>query len=288
MKVAVFAGIGRLGVPVAETLVDQGWKVVISYRQGKGSEKTAKQIIETKGSDNVIGVVAEISYKDEADKLIKQTIDQYGRVDALINIASWYPDEEKDWQRWKRGEGVNDNDWKYYESNFIPIRNSILAVLESETSLNDVSIINFVDARSCLYVDWDVLDPYSEIGGIVKASVEAIKQIGLDQLAQKAENRQINPYTLSKRDLVHLTRKLALDYEGTGLRINAVAPGPMLPPPDKTEEQSKFIIEQTVLKQWGHTKPIVDIIMYLLKADFVTGDIHFIDGGFYIYKKFKK
>ena len=47
MKTAVFAGIGRLGVPVVENLVSQGWQAVISYRPGHASQKTVKKLIES-------------------------------------------------------------------------------------------------------------------------------------------------------------------------------------------------------------------------------------------------
>ncbi|MBN1764267.1 MAG: SDR family oxidoreductase [Sedimentisphaerales bacterium] len=286
MKTVLFAGIGRLGIPAAEELACRGWNVAISYRTGRPSEKTVADIIR-KNPENVLGVPAEISRKQEAEMFIRTAWETYGRVDALINIASWYP-PEADWQRWQKGEGVSDDDWKYYDSNVIPIRNATLAVLALDQTLDDVCIINFVDTRSLLYVEADISDPYAEIGGIVNATQDAIKTCGLEQLARLAPPRQVNPYTLSKRDITYLTRTLALDMEGKNIRVNAIAPGPMLPPPDKTEEETRPIVEQTLLKRWGHEQPITHAINYLLQANFTTGQTLTPDGGFYLYQKFKK
>ena len=47
MKTAVFAGIGRLGVPVVESVVRRGWQAVVSYRAGHASEATVQKLVDT-------------------------------------------------------------------------------------------------------------------------------------------------------------------------------------------------------------------------------------------------
>jgi NAD(P)-dependent dehydrogenase (short-subunit alcohol dehydrogenase family) len=284
-KVVLFAGIGRLGIPAVKVLAEAGCKVVISFRKGRSSEETVK-VLE---NDNIKGIAAEISEKQDAVKFVKTAYEEYERIDAIVNIASWYPNEEKDWKRWTKGNGVLNNDWKYYNSNFIPIRNSSLAVLElKDNPAKDVSIINFADARSLLYFDQSYDDPYKQVSGIVNAGIDDIKKIGFEQLKNiKAPNRHINPYTLSKRDIVYLTKKLACDYQGGRVRVNAIAPGPMLPPPDRTIEEVQPIAEQTLLKRWGYEEPITEAIIFLLINKYITGEILKVDGGFYLYHKAK-
>ena len=109
-KVVLFAGIGRLGIPAAKVLSEKGWKVIISYRKGRSSEKTVKKLED----DSIKGFPAEISNRKEAKRFVSITFEEYKRVDALINIASWYPSEEEDWKRWTQGNKATDNDWKYY------------------------------------------------------------------------------------------------------------------------------------------------------------------------------
>jgi len=284
-KVVLFAGIGRLGIPAAKELAEKGWQVVISYRKGRGSEETVKKLEE----ENIKGFSAEISSMREAEKFVRNVFDEHKRVDALVNIASWYPNEEKDWKRWAQGNEVTNDDWKYYDSNFIPIRNTSLAVLELKNNpAKDVCIINFADARSMLYLDQSYIDPYEQLGGVVNAEINDIKKIGLEQLRKiKAPNRHINPYTLSKRDTVYLTKKLAIDFQGGRVRVNAIAPGLMLPPPDRTIEEVQPIAEQTLLKRWGYEAPITKTIIFLLENKYVTGEILKVDGGFNLNQKTK-
>ena len=285
-RVVLFAGIGRLGIPAAKELAEKGWKVVISYRKGRSSEEAVKKL----ESKNIKGFPAEISNRKEAEKFLTNAFDEYKRVDALINIASWYPNEEKDWKRWAQGFEATDDDWKYYDSNFIPIRNSSLEVLNlKNNSAKDVSIINFADSRSLLYLDQSFIDPYEQVGGIVNIEIDDIKGIGFEQLRKiKAPNRHINPYTLSKRDIVYLTRKLAIEYQGGKVRVNAIAPGPMLPPPDRTMDEVQPIAEQTLLKRWGYEEPITKAISFLIDNRYVTGETLKVDGGFYLYQKTKR
>ncbi|MHC5092481.1 MAG: SDR family NAD(P)-dependent oxidoreductase, partial [Planctomycetota bacterium] len=91
MKTAVFAGIGRLGVPVVESVVRRGWQAVVSFRAGHASEATVQKLIDELGADRVMGVAAEIAELDAAEAFIKTAIERCARIDAMINIASGYP-----------------------------------------------------------------------------------------------------------------------------------------------------------------------------------------------------
>jgi len=286
-KVVLFGGIGRLGIPVAEKLVSKGWKLAISYRTGRGSEKTVRRLIEQLGEDKVLGIDASISNEQEANNFIDQAFSKYGRIDALINIASHYP-EEKFWKLWESGEKPKEEDWAFYESNFIPIRNTSLAVIRKfkENPSEELSIINFSDSYTLRYVHDNIADPYFDNTGknVSLIKLEDIKHLGFKQLIESgAPQRDQNPYTLSKRDITYLTKRLAIDNQGGKIRVNAIAPGPMLPPPDMTEKESQPFVDVTLLKKWGYTDPIVQGIDFLLNASFVTGHILKVDGGADLY-----
>lgn len=288
MKTAIFAGIGRLGVPVVEKLVDKDWRVVLSYRKGQKSEKTARKLIESEGEDRVTAVAAEIVELNSAGEFAKAVIDEYGRIDALINIASGYPAEKDDWQRWQKGGGVRDDDWGFYDSNFMLTRNVTLSLLKYLDDPAGLSIINFGDARSMQYFDDNVLDPYEAQGGIIYAEPGQIKKIGLIRLAKIAPKRHINPYTLAKIDIAYLTRKFAIDLGRKNVRVNSIAPGPIIPPPDSDGKANDSVANQTALGRWGGVEPIVRAVEYLLEDDFVTGEILKVDGGLYLCQKFRK
>ena len=286
MKTAVFAGIGRLGVPVVENLVRQGWQAVISYRPGHTSEETVEKLIENTGPERVKGVAAEIVELSAAQAFVKASIDAFGRIDALLNIASEYPTEKDDWQRWQRGREVTDEDWEYYDSNFTLIRNVVLSALKQVKDPSGLNIINFGDARSMQFFDDGVLDPYEREGGILCVDTQQIKKVGLNRLATVAPKRHVNPYTLAKVDVAYLTRKLAIELGPKGVRVNAIAPGPIVPPPDSQGKAVDSIAQQTCLGKWGGLEPVVKSVDYLLADDFVTGEILKVDGGLFLKQRF--
>jgi pteridine reductase len=88
-------------------------------------------------------------------------------------------------------------------------------------------------------------------------------------------------YHLSKRALLTLTRMMALEYAPT-IRVNAVAPGLILPPPGEDESYLQRMISSIPLQRMGSADDICEAILYLLRSDFVTGQVIFVDGGFHM------
>lgn len=85
-------------------------------------------------------------------------------------------------------------------------------------------------------------------------------------------------HSVGKAGLLALTRQLALELAPT-VRVNAVAPGPVLPPPDYSDEQNQAIADTTLLKQWGTPEDVVQAVMFLVAADYITGESIAVDGG---------
>jgi NAD(P)-dependent dehydrogenase (short-subunit alcohol dehydrogenase family) len=86
------------------------------------------------------------------------------------------------------------------------------------------------------------------------------------------------PYTLSKKGLEELTRLAALEY-APRIRVNAVAPGPVLPPPGSTVVNVRELAGHIPLDALPTPVEIAEAAVYLLKAGSVTGQIIFVDGG---------
>jgi len=86
------------------------------------------------------------------------------------------------------------------------------------------------------------------------------------------------PYHLSKRLLATLTRIMALEF-APRIRVNAVAPGLVLPPEGKDESYLAALAPSTPLQTWGGPEDVVDAAVYLIQARFVTGQTLYIDGG---------
>ena len=85
-------------------------------------------------------------------------------------------------------------------------------------------------------------------------------------------------YTLTKAALIAMTKSLALAL-APSIQVNAIAPGMILPPPGK---------DRAYLERWAHKIPaqrvgspeeIAKALVFLLRSDFVTGELIFVTGG---------
>lgn len=92
------------------------------------------------------------------------------------------------------------------------------------------------------------------------------------------------PYGTSKHAVVGLTRNAALDYANLGIRVNAVAPGPILTPAMSaaSEEQQRIWASPVPMRRFGQAREVADAAAFLLSdaASFTTGTILETDGGF--------
>jgi len=85
-------------------------------------------------------------------------------------------------------------------------------------------------------------------------------------------------YSLSKKALAEVTRMSALEF-APDIRVNAIAPGLILPPEGKSDEYLDRLAEKVPLKRKGNTKNVTEAIRFLLSNDYITGQIIFCDGG---------
>ncbi|WNJ88644.1 SDR family NAD(P)-dependent oxidoreductase [Bosea sp. 685] len=83
---------------------------------------------------------------------------------------------------------------------------------------------------------------------------------------------------LTKGGINSATKALAIEYAGRGIRVNAVSPGviktPMHPP-----QTHEFLAALHPVKRMGEIRDIVEAVLFLESAGFVTGEILHVDGG---------
>lgn len=85
-------------------------------------------------------------------------------------------------------------------------------------------------------------------------------------------------YILSKRALSLLTRMTAAEY-APAVRVNAVSPGLILPPPGEESSYLSDLTHTVPLKRHGDPEDIASAAVFLLKNDFLTGAVIPVDGG---------
>ncbi|MEH0936349.1 SDR family NAD(P)-dependent oxidoreductase [Micromonospora psammae] len=84
--------------------------------------------------------------------------------------------------------------------------------------------------------------------------------------------------SLTKGGLNSATKSLAIEYASRGLRVNAVSPGVIKTPMHPVETHAALAGLHPVGRM-GETSDIVDAVVYLESAPFVTGEILHVDGG---------
>jgi 3-oxoacyl-[acyl-carrier protein] reductase len=87
------------------------------------------------------------------------------------------------------------------------------------------------------------------------------------------------PYYVAKGGVIALTEALALELAASGILVNAVAPGPILPPSGADQDEIKAAEAATPLGHWGGEQEVVKVVLFLVETDFVTGEVIRVDGG---------
>ncbi len=90
--------------------------------------------------------------------------------------------------------------------------------------------------------------------------------------------KDYGPYCASKGGLITLTKSLARDL-APKVRVNAVAPGPVLKPADMSDTEAGHIAGLTLLGRWGTPQDIANAAVLLIENDFMNGTVLVVDGG---------
>ncbi len=185
------------------------------------------------------GVQADVSKKEDILRLIQEAKNKFGQIDGLIHMAAIY--EKTEWDK------LDENYWDK-NINVIAKSSFLFGKIVGDEMLKNQGEIK---GKMIFFSDWSVLTrPYK------------------DYL----------PYNVAKSAVVGLTKSFAKELS-PHILVNAIAPGPILRPPDLNEEENKEVLSGTLLKRWGGAEEITKGVCYLLEADFVTGTILTIDGG---------
>ena len=95
-------------------------------------------------------------------------------------------------------------------------------------------------------------------------------------------------YAASKAGLIALTKSAAIDYAQNGIRINAIAPGPVMGgmnSPEKLQanpERTQKKFDLTAMKRFAEPQEIANTVIWLSSesASYITGTVIMVDGGF--------
>jgi NAD(P)-dependent dehydrogenase (short-subunit alcohol dehydrogenase family) len=184
-------------------------------------------------------VRADLSNPDDCRAIIDGTVAAFGRLDVLVNMASVY-----------RATPLADTDERVWHAAMdVDLRAAFLCARAAVPHMRKSGggrIVNFSD--------WVAASGRPRYAGYL-------------------------PYYVAKAGVIALTEALALEVAADQILVNAIAPGPVLAPPDTTDEERRAVEAATPLGRWGGAEPVVRAVMFLIETDFVTGETIRVDGG---------
>ncbi|MGC0336237.1 SDR family NAD(P)-dependent oxidoreductase [Streptomyces sp. SLBN-8D4] len=137
-------------------------------------------------------------------------------------------------------------------------------------------------------------EDYATVTGINVAGVFHLTQRAVPHLLAQGGGHIVNVTTslvdsadsrvpsvlasLTKGGLQSATKSLAVEYATRGIRVNAVSPG-TVKTPMHAEETHEFLAALHPVGRMGEVSDIVDAVLFLETAPFVTGEILHVDGG---------
>ena len=236
--VALLTGAKRIGLVVAEALAERGVNVAFSYARSKDEAEAGVKSVEAHGQRS-IALQADLSDPAACGTLVSRTVEQLGRLDILINMASVYqqrPFDELTVDDWDRSINVD-------------LRAAFLCAHAAVPHMRAQG-----GGRIISFSDWLAKSGRPRYTGFV-------------------------PYYVAKTGVVALTEALALELAPHNILVNAIAPGPVLAPPGTTDEELQAVERSTPLGRWGGEHEIAKTILGLLDSDFMTGETIRVDGG---------
>lgn len=100
-------------------------------------------------------------------------------------------------------------------------------------------------------------------------------------------------YSVSKGGMQNLTRTLALEYAGRGIRVNAIGPGATITPINRAwvddPEKSAEVLKHIPMGRTGTSEEMAAVTAFLAsdEAAYITGQTLFVDGGLTLYPDFR-
>jgi len=236
--VALITGGRRIGAVVAEALASRGVDVALSYARSRTEAEEAAKRVRASGR-RAAALQADLAQPDAADLLVRAVVDELGRIDILINMASVYVQRSFD--------ALTAKDW--------------------DASLN-------VDLRAA-FLCGHAAAPHmrAQGGGRIINFSDWVARSGRPRYTGYL------PYYVAKAGVIALTEAMALELAGDHILVNAIAPGPILAPPGTSAEEAEAVEQATPLGRWGGETEIVKGVLALLDSDFITGETIRVDGG---------
>jgi NAD(P)-dependent dehydrogenase (short-subunit alcohol dehydrogenase family) len=237
-RVALITGGRRIGAVVATELARGGVDVALVYHQSKAEAEETARTVEALGR-RAITLQADLREPAGCQRVVDGTVDRFGRLDVLVNMASVY----------------------------IAVPFDELTVDMWDTQLN-------VDLRAAWLCARAAAPHMRRLrGGRIINMGDWLARSG------RPRYEGYLTYYVAKAGVTALTEALALELANDQILVNAIAPGPIVAPEDTSNETFAAVERATPLGRWGGEVEVAKLILALIESDFVTGETIRVDGG---------
>lgn len=162
----------------------------------------------------------------------------------------------------------------------IEVAGPIDALINSASIFDTSTLMDFTTEQLADNVQVNAIGPLQLARAFVAQGREGSIVNLLDTRIVEYDSKHV-AYHVSKRMFAGLTRMMALEF-APEVRVNAVAPGLVLPPAGEDESYVQRLASSNPLGRAGGPGGVTDAILFLLKSDFVTGQIIYVDGGYHL------
>jgi NAD(P)-dependent dehydrogenase (short-subunit alcohol dehydrogenase family) len=238
-KVAWIAGGTRMGMAVARVLSQRGCRIVLTYRKSKKEAVMSAQQLISEGAE-AMTLACDLTRKGQIQKTAQQIVRHWKSLDVLVNLSSLYIKS--------------------------PLTNPKAAADAWDAQLA-------ANVGSAYYLSIGVA-PFmnkGDAGRIVHIS-------DWTSASGRPRYKDYAAYYVSKTAIKGIVEAMALEL-APKILVNAIAPGPILPPPDLSVREYDAVIKATPLARWGGAEEIAKAVLFLVETDFVTGETIRVDGG---------
>ena len=239
----VTGGARGIGRGIALVLASSGANVVVADIIKDEAREVATEV-EARGRQALASGV-DVTDQDSVNRMVQDTIDQFGQIDILVNNASIVGAPG-----WEQRQETTEEDW------------------DLSYEVNVKGMVRVTDA----------------VAGQMKQRKYG-KIINVSSVSGRRGGPFSPAYGVSKAGIISFTQSSALELAPYNINVNAICPGPFLTPMNKpiadTEEGKKFIVGATALKRWGDLIEIQGSAIYLASdaASYTTGAMLSVDGG---------
>jgi pteridine reductase len=235
--VLITGGAKRVGAAICRRLHASGANLMLHYRASAGEARLLQAELNHVRTDSVALIQADLLDLNKLPSIVEQTVQRFGRLDALVNNAS-----------------------------------SFYATPVGEITAASWDDLIGTNLRAPLFVAQAAASALKKTQGAI---------VNITDIHAERPLKSYVVYSIAKAGLVALTRSLAREL-APEVRVNAVAPGPILWPDDASfdELSRQRIISHTLLKREGTPDDVAKAVHFLLAdATYVTGETINVDGG---------